>query len=91
MARKGIHPLLYQIQYVGTRGQTYTLWSTVKHQKDRCFLSNDHYTHPAWTGTKPKKTATGQAAKFKRRGFDFLSEFTSLKGKRSSGGGEVKN
>ena len=73
MARKGIHPLLRRVQYVGTQGQTYQLWSTVKHHQDRYFLSQDQYTHPAWTGIAPKSAATGQAAKFKRRGFDFLS------------------
>ena len=78
-ARKGIHPLLRcRVQYVGTNGQTYQLWSTVKHHQDRFFLSQDQYTHPAWTGIPPKIAATGQAAKFKRRGFDFLS---GLKGK----------
>jgi len=73
MARKEIHPLLRRVQYVGTQGQTYQLWSTVKHHQDRYFLSQDQYTHPAWTGIAPKSAATGQAAKFKRRGFDFLS------------------
>ncbi|CAL6336901.1 unnamed protein product [Bathycoccus prasinos] len=81
MARKGIHPLLRRVQYVGTNGQTYQLWSTVKHHQDRFFLSQDQYTHPAWTGIPPKSAATGQAAKFKRRGFDFLS---GLKGRTTN-------
>ena len=80
-ARKGIHPLLRRVQYVGTNGQTYQLWSTVKHHQDRFFLSQDQYTHPAWTGIPPKSAATGQAAKFKRRGFDFLS---GLKGRTTN-------
>ena len=80
-ARKGIHPLLRRVQYVGTNGQTYQLWSTVKHHQDRFFLSQDQYTHPAWTGIPPKSAATGQAAKFKRRGFDFLS---GLKGRTNT-------
>ena len=80
-ARKGIHPLLRRVQYVGTNGQTYQLWSTVKQHQDRFFLSQDQYTHPAWTGIPPKSAATGQAAKFKRRGFDFLS---GLKGRTTN-------
>ena len=80
-ARKGIHPLLRRVQYVGTNGQTDQLWSTVKHHQDRFFLSQDQYTHPAWTGIPPKSAATGQAAKFKRRGFDFLS---GLKGRATN-------
>ena len=57
-ARKGIHPLLRRVQYVGTNGQTYQLWSTVKHHQDRFFLSQDQYTHQGWLSEDHRMAST---------------------------------
>lgn len=71
-AKKGLHPLLYRVTVVGTKGGTFPSWSTVKQKAGKYFLAADHDTHSLWSGKKVAQAATGQVAKFKRR-FDFLS------------------
>ena len=71
-ARKGLHPLLYRIPVVGTKGGTFPIWSSVQHKAGKYFQSADQDTNAVWTGKKVAVAATGQVAKFKRR-FDFLS------------------
>ena len=81
-AKKGLHPLLYRITVVGTKGGTFPLLSAVKHKGDSYFLQHDHDTHVAWTGKHVAAAATGQVAKFKRR-FDFLSAANAVIGKKT--------
>jgi ribosomal protein L31 len=71
--RKGIHPLLYRISIVGTKGATFPWLSAVPFKAGKFFCQTDQDTHVLWTGKKEVKAATGQVAKFKRR-FDYLSE-----------------
>ena len=80
-AKKGLHPLLYRITVVGTKGGTFPLLSAVKHKGDSYFLQHDHDTHVAWTGKHVAAAATGQVAKFKRR-FDFLYAANAVIGKK---------
>jgi|Transcript_1932 ribosomal protein L31 len=81
MAKKGLHPLLYRITVVGTKGGTFPLFSAVKHKAQSYFLQQDHDTHVTWTGKVVESAATGQVAKFKRR-FDFLSAANAVVGKK---------
>ena len=55
-----MHPLLYRITVVGTKGGTFPLLSAVKHKGDSYFLQHDHDTHVAWTGKHVAAAATGQ-------------------------------
>ena len=71
-AKKGLHPLLYRITVVGTKGGTFPILSTVQQKASKYFLSADQDTHSLWSGKKVITAATGQVAKFKKR-FDFLS------------------
>ena len=74
-AKKGLHPLLYRITVVGTKGGTFPIFSAVQQKGSKLFLQADQDTHSLWSGKKVVSAATGQVAKFKKR-FDFLSGTT---------------
>ena len=74
-AKKGLHPLLYRITVVGTKGGTFPIFSAVQQKGSKLFLQADQDTHSLWSGKKVVSAATGQVAKFKKR-FDFLSSAT---------------
>ena len=46
-ARKGLHPLLYRITVVGTKGGTFPIWSSVQHKAGKYFQSADQDTNAA--------------------------------------------
>jgi ribosomal protein L31 len=70
-AKKGLHPLLYKITVVGTKGGTFETFSTVQYKASRYFLTADQDSHELWTGKKVVAAVTGVGSHFKGKFANF--------------------